>query len=311
VLEPDTFQTSTSPRPRRLAGPAVPVPAIAAAGLVVIVIALVAVLLVPNLDTGLNESELDSSVLPNSSAVVSGTPISQIPVPRATAPAEQAGAATEAKPTAAAPSPTAVPTAAPEPTAAASVAAPRTLLDESFEDNARNWPNNAQGVAAVTAGTYRIVPRQAAQFVAIGAPIPDIVRDVIVTATFRKVGGPAGGGYGIIVRDQGPGPRDGVNQTGRYYVLEAGDKGEIGMWRRDGDRWIDLLPWQTSPAVRTGTGAVNELTVRAIGDQLSLSVNGQEVATRTDSALPVGGIGTFVGGDGNQVAVEHFSVVVP
>ena len=75
--------------------------------------------------------------------------------------------------------------------------------------------------------------------------------------TSAKLGGPDGGGYGIIVRDQRQGPRDGSSQDGRYYVLEVGDKGEVGIWRRDGDHWVDLLPWQHSDAVKTGTAPNN------------------------------------------------------
>ena len=33
---------------------------------------------------------------------------------------------------------------------------------------------------------------------------------------------------------------------------EVGDKGEVGIWRREGDRWIDLLPWTRSDAVKPG-----------------------------------------------------------
>ena len=76
---------------------------------------------------------------------------------------------------------------------------------------------------------------------------------MLVTADFRKLGGPDGGGYGIIVRDQGRAPRDGSSQHGRYYVLEVGDKGEVGIWRREGDHWVDLLPWQHADAVSPGT----------------------------------------------------------
>jgi hypothetical protein len=319
LLEP-TPQAAAPAGPRqpsRVQMPGVPVPLLAGVALVAIVVALAAVLILPNLENVV-EPDIDSAVLPNTSAVVAGTPVAQLPrptvAPETAAPTAVAQAQTkpDAQPTASAPRPTAAPTTAPAApdASAAAPSGPRMLIDESFTDNAANWPNSAQGVASVTGGTYRVLPRQTGQFVAIGAPIPDIVRDVVVSATFRKIGGPAGGGYGIIVRDQGPGPRDGSNQVGRYYVLEVGDKGEIGIWRRDGERWIDLLPWQRSDVVRPGT-ATNELTVRAIGDRLSLSVNGAEVATRTDTALPVGGVGLFVGGDGNQVAVDHFSVQVP
>jgi hypothetical protein len=184
------------------------------------------------------------------------------------------------------------------------------VLDEAFADNTHSWPNNQQGMAWLANGSYRIAPRQAGQFVAIGAPIVDALQDVTVTASFRKVSGPTGGGYGIIVRDQATTARDGTSQDGRYYVLEVGDKGEVGIWRRDGDHWADLLPWQKSDAVKPGT-TTNELTVRANGTRLALSVNGTQVATRTDATFASGGVGLFVGGDGNQVAVERFTVQTP
>jgi Domain of unknown function (DUF4388) len=249
------------------------------------------------------DDSLDPSQLPNASAVAAGTPIALLPNvngrPTVTADRTVVG---DTAPTAA-------------PTAVATVVVPvnkGVLLDESFADNSHNWPNNPQGTAWVTGGAYRLATRQAGQFVAIAAPLPSAqnLQDVVVSATFHKVGGPPGGGYGIVVRDQAPESLDGSNQNGRYYVVEAGDKGEVGIWLRDNDHWVDLLPWQRSDAVRPGT-AVNELTVRAVGDQLSLLVNGAQAATRTDATLKAGGAGLFVGGDGNQVSVDHVSIQTP
>ena len=164
--------------------------------------------------------------------------------------------------------------------------------------------------AWLAADGYHLFARQPGQFVAVGAPLTEAPADVVVTAKFRKIGGPPGGGYGVIVRDQGPGPRDGLNQGGRYYVLEAGDRGEVGIWRREGDRWVDLVSWQPSTAVRPG-GATNEVQVQALGPRLVLSVNGTEAATATDSVLDAGRIGIFVGGDLNEVVLERFQVQVP
>jgi hypothetical protein len=79
------------------------------------------------------------------------------------------------------------------------------------------------------------------------------------------------------------------------------------MWRRDGDHWSDLVPWQPNPAVKPGT-ASNEMSVRAIGNRLSLTVNGTQVAATTDDTFSKGGVGVFAGGDGNQVAVDRFSI---
>jgi Domain of unknown function (DUF4388) len=308
-------------QPRRLpalALPALPLPGstITAIAIVVVVLGIVGALLVPRLgDLFSDEQGVDMSALPNSSAVASGTPISELPSVRPTVDAAaQASSASQASPSvdaaASRPQPTAAPTLVP--TVVPTVpAGPRTILDENFDSNASNWPNNPQGTAWITGGSYHIQPRQAGQFVAIAAPaVGEILQDVVVNATFHKLGGPAGGGYGIIVRDQGPGPRDGNNQQGRYYVLEVGDKGEIGIWRRDGDKWIDLLPWTRSDAVKPGSQP-NELTVRAVGDRLSLSVNGTEVGVRNDALLAVGNVGIFVGGDGNQVAVDQFSIKTP
>lgn len=330
----DGAGVEASPTRRRLLPFNLPAGAVAAIAMVVVLVGVVGVLLAPNL-AGIfsEEGSVDMSSLPNANAIAAGTPISDVAparptnaaAARPTAPAiaEIAAAVAATAPDATAPAAATAPTTtapaatvAAQPTtppAAATVAptGPRTILNETFDDNARDWPNNPQGTAWITGGSYRISPRQAGQFVAIGVPaVGQILQDVIVSATFRKVGGPAGGGYGIIVRDQGPAPRDGSNQIGRYYVLEAGDKGEVGIWRRENDRWIDLLPWQRSDAVRPG-GAPNELTVKAVGDRLSLTINGAEVGFKDDKTLAVGNVGVFVGGDGNQVAIDQLTISAP
>ena len=186
----------------------------------------------------------------------------------------------------------------------------RTAFEEHFADNQRNWPNNPQATAWFAEGAYHLFARQPGQFVAVGAPIAESLRDVVVAALFRKVAGPPGGGYGVIVRDQGPQPRDGLNQRGRYYVLEVGDRGEVGIWRREEDHWVELLPWTGSDAVRPG-GEANELTVQAIGRQLTFLVNGIQVASAVDPVVAEGGVGVFVGGDLNEVVLERFVVQLP
>ena len=145
---------------------------------------------------------------------------------------------------------------------------------------------------------------------AIAIPGTQGLGDTVVSGWFHKLGGPAGGGYGLILRDQDPAARDGQNQLGRYYVFEVGDRGDVGVWLRDDDRWIDLLSWTASSAVKPGT-ASNELTVTAAGDHLSFVVNGIPVASQTDNVLRTGGAGVFVGGDSNQVALDRIVVSRP
>ena len=284
----------------------VPVGLIATAMTVLGVVAVIVYLIVPQSEGLFGDDSVDPSALPNTALIAAGTPVSAITPSKPSA----VDSTTDQQPTAAAASSTAVAAqATPVPTAAAPQAASgRTLLDERFTGNDNGWPTNAQ--AQIASGAYRITPLRAGQFVAVGAPIKNLPADLVVSATFRKLGGPAGGGYGIIVRDQQGTARDGANQDGRYYVLEVGDKGEVGIWRRDADHWVDLLPWQHSDAVKTGS-ASNELTVRAIGNTLSLSVNGTEVATRTDGTFTGGSVGAFVGGDGNVVSLDHYLIQTP
>jgi hypothetical protein len=217
-------------------------------------------------------------------------------------------------PAAVLPAPAAAPAATPVSAALAGgpvAAAWRTVFDAGFDPRfAAAWPDDPASTAWLEGGGYRFSARQPDRFIAIGAPLGGSFRDVAVMALFRKVGGPPGGGYGLIVRDQGPGPRDGINTGGRYYVLEAGDRGEVGIWRREQDHWVDLVPWTPSEAVRRGA-ATNQLTALASGPRLTLLVNGVEAASAEDPALGDGGVGVFVGGDSNEVALEWFVVRSP
>lgn len=185
----------------------------------------------------------------------------------------------------------------------------RTIYAAQFAADSSQWPSNRSSTAWLADGVYHLAARQAGQFVAIGAPLERPLSDVVVTATFRKTGGPSGGGYGLIVRDSGPGPRDGLNQRGRFYVLEAGDLGQVGIWRRETDKWIDLVPWTLSAAVRAS--GPNEVAAQAVGSRLTFLVNQTEVASVVDAVLTDGGVGIFVGGDSNEVELSQFLVQVP
>ena len=205
--------------------------------------------------------------------------------------------------------PVEAPAAAPAQSAAAppSAPSPRTLFEDRFAGGPQLWPSDPQGPARYEASGYRLVAREPGQFVAVAAPFPQPLRDAIVTASFTKVGGPAGGVYGLIVRDSGPPPRDGANQIGNFYVLGVNDRGQYGVWRREGGRWVDLVPLTPSEAIRTGS-ETNELTARALDDRLSLAVNGVEVATVLGTEPRPGALGVYVSGDLNEVILNRFEV---
>jgi len=185
--------------------------------------------------------------------------------------------------------------------------APRTLMDERFDSNQRGWRSDRSGTAWLAEDGYHLYGRDTGQFVAVGVPGVGGQRDVSVTVSFRKLEAGQGAGFGVIVRDRGPEPRDGLNQLGLYFVLKTGDRTEVDAWRRENDRWIDLLPLTQSGALRQGR-ELNHLTVIALGERLHLFVNGTEAASVLDPAPNAGGIGLFVHGDYTHVLVERVIV---
>ena len=100
----------------------------------------------------------------------------------------------------------------------------------------------------LAAGAYHLESSVPTRFVAVGAPLSSAISDVAVTATLHKSGGPSGGGYGLILRDQESARRDGTNQYGHFYAFEVTDDGKIGVFRRDNDQWTTLLDWTPSNA---------------------------------------------------------------
>src|SRR5262249_32748726 len=140
------------------------------------------------------------------------------------------------------------------------------------------WPNDPVGPGWFGTGGFHMVARQPGKFVALSVPLGLHVQDVVASGTFEKTGGPDGGGYGLILRDQAPRGLDGSTQSGRFLLFEVGDRGEVAVWQRDEMRWIEVMPWTRSEAVRMGRAVKNELLVTAAGQQVSLYVNGQQVA---------------------------------
>jgi hypothetical protein len=205
--------------------------------------------------------------------------------------------------------PLAQPTAPPTPVIAPTAPAFGMLLAGLVKDQP-GWPNDPVGTAWLDGAQYRLFAREPGRFVGVSAPLVGMSGDVVVSAAFHKLSGPRGGGYGVIVRDQRSGPRDGLDQGGQFYVAEADDIGEVGMWRREDDHWVDLLPWTPSKAVYPG-GTTNELILRVEGQRLTFLVNGVEVTTQFDSTLSSGRVGVFVGGDLNNVVLDRFTVYVP
>jgi len=186
-------------------------------------------------------------------------------------------------------------------------AAVQLLLDERFSPGGQAWTGGHAREDGSGASGYRLTVERSRELLTVCPPIGTLRRDVVVSAAFRKLDGPPGGTYGLIVRDPGAAVGGGGTASNRFYAARVSDRGEIGVWRRESDHWVDLVPWMTSTAVHQGPDT-NVLTLEVVGARLTFVVNGVVVATARDAALDSGGVGVCVGGPGNDVLLRHFTV---
>ena len=180
------------------------------------------------------------------------------------------------------------------------------MFEAQFGQNSQGWVDNPQQTAWLADGVVPAVwapagpvrgGRRADRRAAAGRD-----RRGDLSQAWRT----ARGGAGLIVRDRAGHARR-PEPGWRYYVFECGDRGEWGIWRRDEDHWVDLVPWTASPVVRGGAGG-ESAQVSAIGPRLIFLINGAQVASLEDNALSSGGVGVYLGGDLNEIAVERFLV---
>lgn len=109
--------------------------------------------------------------------------------------------------------------------------------------------------------------------------------DVVITAQTREVSGPGDNAYGLICRYR--------DEENFYVFLISGDGFyAIGKYASDAPQVEYLTGPEYLPSDFINQGAAaNRLSVRCVGDELSLTVNGELLATVRDSGHPNGDIG--------------------
>lgn len=135
--------------------------------------------------------------------------------------------------------------------------------------------------------------------------------DVILTTSVEVVSGPADNAFGLICRYQSP---------ENFYVFLISSDGyyAVGKYQSGSDQIIYLSDegqYQFSEAIAQGTAGVsNEIRVACVGEELTLSVNGTQVASVTDPTFVTGDIGvavsTFEPGT-LQVAFDNVRAIAP
>ena len=208
--------------------------------------------------------------------------------------------------------PTAAPTTPPQRAATPTTPplAPNVLADTRFASGMpRDWLLS-DVFAGWRDGAFRLTARQATRFVAVAAPVASVPDDVVVSATLRKTGGLPGGGYGLIVRNQSP-EAAGRHQPGPRRLRRRDWR--PGRIRRLAARWRPLgRPRALDALACRPPGRLAQRANRQAGRQpVSIHHQRRRSGAVDDDVLAHGGMGVFVGGDNNEVALDRFTVQVP
>jgi len=203
--------------------------------------------------------------------------------------AEEAPAVNVASPTAAAGDPAAQDGDG-QPAAATPASGQRPELvlahEDDFSDSFGGWDDAFDTYTRKVYGNNRYqIEVNASNLVAWGLANRDVA-DFEVEVEARQEDGDVKNSYGLLFRflDRENFYRFDISGDG-FYLLSKFVAGE----------WITLVDWTESEAINQGNNASNILKVSAFGPEITVYVNGQQLAMVTDDSLSHGNFGFFAG----------------
>lgn len=181
----------------------------------------------------------------------------------------------------------------------------RTIFEDEFKDDSGGWNFGP----SIRAENSSLVIESPAAKVLKALNIANGVKsaDICVEVTFKDPPAsktPASAGLMFWATD-----------FNNYFSLQIQASGTVGIFRFQGGQWLALRPSSDDSNVRTGQGAANVLRVKAVGNLVSLFVNGARIrdirgeAPTSDWYFGVYGAGT---NDKDTTTIfKHFKVTTP
>jgi hypothetical protein len=189
-----------------------------------------------------------------------------------------------------------VPSAAPT-VSAASLAHGEVIFEDDFTDPGL-WTLTDDSVykTAVTGGQFVFTIKAADQYGFVFSSkrrASDFVASLSATAAACKFRDR----YGLLFR---------VANLSNYYQFDVDCDGAYRLSKVVDGRLTPLQNWMKNEAVNRGSGAQNELAVRANGKNIEVFVNGVSLRALTDVTFSEGGFGIYAGSGLSETYTAQF-----
>jgi hypothetical protein len=182
----------------------------------------------------------------------------------------------------------------------------RVLFSDDFSASTSGWNqvSAASGESIYLDGAYRIFVNE--PNVDIWSKPGKSFQDVRVEVDAYKVGGERDNRFGVICR---------AVDDDSFYIFIISSDGYYGIGLIDGQAYqlIGMEALQPSEAIRLGS-ASNHIRADCVGDTLTLTVNGVQLAQVQDSRFPSGDVGLIAGTyntPGTDIRFDDFVVYQP
>ena len=180
------------------------------------------------------------------------------------------------------------------------------LFQDDFSDTSSGWDrvNVSEGVTDYANGKYRIYVNSTDTD---GWANPGLnFTDTVISVDATKMAGPDDNDLGVICRYQ---------DIDNFYQFIISSDGFYGIARVvDGTQELigetDLLP---SDAIKLGN-VTNQIQAKCVGSNLTLSINGEQIASFDDTTFTSGDVGLFAGTfsePGTDIHFDNFKVTKP
>ncbi len=181
------------------------------------------------------------------------------------------------------------------------------LFSDDFSNTYSGWDRVQEDykVTDYTDGGYRLYVNEA-NYDVWANPSKSFPGDVRIEVDATKIGGPDDNDFGVICRYQG-------TSNFYYFLISSDGYAVIGKVQGGDSQYISSEKMQFAEGITQGA-ATNHIRADCVGSELKLYVNGNLVATVTDSSFTSGDVGLMAGAfatPGTDILFDNFYVYKP